>query len=229
MQQSLFSAAVAAPAEESKTTKNTSSNVQYNPDTALNEAIFTVIDLETTGLNSKKNAITEVTAIQFKNGQEVGKYSTLVKPTENISEEVTQITGITNDMVKDAPALVMVLSELANFVGENPITVGHNVSFDIGFLHEKFEQEGMASFKSRFNITQAFCTKVLAQKAIPGLPSYQGVVVATACGVVNPNPHRAEADVRMSGQILTHLIGKLSHECKTVGDLQQYQGALKLR
>lgn len=228
MQQSLFSAAVAAQPEESTSTQST--NIyQFNPQTALTDAVFTVIDLETTGLNAKKNAITEITAIQFKNGEEIGKYSTLVKPTEPISEEVTNITGIDNEMVKDAPALVMVLSELGNFVGENPIIVGHNVSFDIGFLHEKFEQESLSAFKSRFKINQSFCTKVLAQKALPGLPSYQGVVVATACGVVNPNPHRAEADVRMSGQILTHLIGKLSDQCKTVGELQTYQGELRLR
>lgn len=228
MQQSLFSTAVASEPADAKQT-STSPTYQYQKETPLNSAVFTVIDLETTGLNAKKNAITEITAIQFKNGEEIGKYSTLVKPTESISEEVIKITGITNDMVKDAPALVMVLSELSNFVGANPIIVGHNVSFDIGFLLEKLEQESLSGFKDRFNINQAFCTKVLAQKALPGLPSYQGVVVATACGVINPNPHRAEADVRMSGQILTHLISKLSNECKTVGDLHTYQGELKLR
>ena len=117
MQQSLFSAAVAVQPEET-TSDQQSPTYQYDPQTPTESAVFTVIDLETTGLNAKKNAITEITAIQFKNGEEIGKYSTLVKPTEPISEEVTQITGITNDMVKDAPALVMVLGELANFVGE---------------------------------------------------------------------------------------------------------------
>lgn len=195
----------------------------------LEEAVFTVIDLETTGLNAKRNAITEVTAIQFRNGEEVGKYSTLVKPSELITEESELITGITNDMVKNAPAPVMVLSELASFVGESPIIVGHNVSFDIGFLREKLDQFGLGMFIDRFDLTRALCTKALAVKALPGLPSYEGVMVATAVGYHNPNPHRAEADVRMSHGILFELLNRLKTDqpkIKTVQHLLDWQGAL---
>lgn len=195
----------------------------------LDDAVFTVVDLETTGLNARRNAITEITAIQFRNGEEIGKYSTLVKPSENIPEEVETLTGITNDMVKDAPALVMVLSELAGFVGAAPLIVGHNVPFDIGFLREKLDQTGLSMFLDRFAIERAFCTKVLAQKTLPGLPSYEGIMVATACGYHNPNPHRAEADVRMSAGILFHLIGKLRETHPTAADLLAYQGMLSLR
>lgn len=222
MQQSLFGnlALAAEPTVESRPALDK---------LALADAVFTVIDLETTGLNAKKNAITEVTAIQFKNGQEVGKYSTLVKPTEVIPEELELLTGITNEMVKSAPALIMVLSELAGFLGEAPIIVGHNVSFDLGFLREKFQQCGLAVFADRLDLSQSLCTRALAVKALPGLPSYEGVVVATAVGYHNPNPHRAEADVRMSAGILFEIIKRRQAEdasLKTVQDLLQYQGAL---
>lgn len=60
----------------------------------VKDTVFTVIDLETTGLNSKKNAITEIVAIQFKNGIEIAKFSTLVKPTEPVTPESEAITGI---------------------------------------------------------------------------------------------------------------------------------------
>lgn len=196
---------------------------------ALEDAIFTVLDLETTGLNAKKNAITEVTAIQYRNGEEVDKYSTLVKPAEPISEEVELLTGISNDMVRNAPALVMVLSELSHFVGEAPIIVGHNVAFDIGFLREKVSQSGLDVFQDRYNLARAFCTRVLAVKTLPGLPSYEGIVVATSCGVYNPNPHRAESDVRMSAGILFELFNRIraqGHSLKTVHDLLQWQGVL---
>jgi DNA polymerase III epsilon subunit family exonuclease len=198
----------------------------------LSDAVFSVLDLETTGLNAKRNAITEVTAIQFRNGVEIGKYSTLIKPTEAIPEEVELLTGISNDMVKNAPALVMALSELSAFLGPSPIIVGHNVSFDMGFLKEKISQSGLDVFAERYDLSRAFCTKVLAQKALPSLPSYEGIVVATAIGYHNPNPHRAEADVRMSAAILFSLIEKLQAEnatLKTVQDLLVYQGVLSER
>ena len=195
----------------------------------LDEAVFTVLDLETTGLNAKRNAITEVTAIQYRNGQEIDKYSTLVKPTEPIPEEAEQITGISNDMVRHAPALVIVLSELSEFVGTSPLIVGHNVPFDIGFLREKTAQMGLGVYEERYSLGRAFCTKQLAQKAMPGLPSYEGIVVATACGVVNPNPHRAESDVRMSAGILFSIIDRLQKSGtppRTVSDLLTFQGKL---
>ena len=223
MQQSLFGSLTAT---ESSTPEN---GRQILDSVRLEDAVFAVLDLETTGLSAKKCGITEVTAIQFKNGREVGMYSTLVKPTEPIPEEVELLTGISNDMVRHSPALVMVLSELAAFLGEEPIIVGHNVSFDIGFLREKLSQNGLASFLSRIELNRALCTKVLAQKALPGLPSYEGVMVATAIGYHNPNPHRAEADVRMSAGILFELINRLQAQdskLKTVQDLLDYQGSL---
>jgi DNA polymerase III epsilon subunit family exonuclease len=198
-------------------------------DIPLDEAIFTVIDLETTGLSAKKNGITEVVAIQFRNGEDIGMYSTLVKPTEPIPEEVEMLTGISNEMVRQSPAIVMVLSELSGFIGDAPILVGHNVGFDIGFLREKTSHNGLEAFLERYDLSRAFCTKALAVKAIPGLPSYEGIMVATTVGYHNPNPHRAEADVRMCAGILFELIKRIRAEnpgIKTVQDLLDWQGTL---
>ena len=233
MQQSIFS-----PPTESSSTPNLSVSGEGSPDTSavlkqsLESATFTVIDLETTGLSAKRNAITEVTAIQFVNGEAKDMYSTLVQPNEAISQEVEDLTGISNEMVKSAPPLVIVLHELLSFMGPNPLIVGHNVPFDIGFLREKCEQSGLLGAERQLDIEQAFCTKVLAQKALPMLPSYEGIVVATQCGYHNDNPHRAEADVRMSAAILFALIQKVKEEgtkLKTVEDLLTYQGRLQLR
>lgn len=230
MQQSLFGsfATSGSPATEAQDA------LQKKPlkSLLLEDAVFTVIDLETTGLNAKKNAITEVTAIQFRNGIEIDKYSTLVKPTEVIPEELELLTGITNEMVRQAPALVIMLSELSAFIGTAPVIVGHNVPFDIGFLQEKVNQSGLNVFADRYDLSRAFCTKVMAQKALPSLPSYEGIVVATAIGYHNPNPHRAEADVRMSAAILFELIRRLKQEhpaLKTVQDLLDYQSVLSER
>ncbi len=220
MQQSLFGSAVQTTGPQENTSL----------ETLVNNVVFTVIDLETTGLNAAKNSITEITAIKFINGDEQDKYSTLVKPMEAIPQEVEAITGISNDMVAHAPALIMALTELCNFVGDSPIIVGHNVAFDLRFLREKLRQSGLSSFMDRFKPETSVCSKVLAQKTLPGLHSYEGVVVANHCGVYNPNPHRAEYDVRMSAGILFVLLKRLreSSDITTLNDLIQYQGELSL-
>jgi DNA polymerase III epsilon subunit family exonuclease len=202
----------------------------FDPNQPLRDTVVTVIDLETTGLNAKKNAITEVTAIQFRNGTELKKFSTLVQPTDEITDEVFAITGINADMVRNAPPIMTVLSDLTRFFETEPLIVGHNVSFDIGFLREKLSQNGLSAFQNRLDLTRSLCTRILAKKLLPGLPGYEGVVVATACGVVNPNPHRAENDVRMSAAILFHLYDKLEAQgVKTIGDALAFQGPLSER
>ncbi|MCA9841736.1 MAG: 3'-5' exonuclease [Cyanobacteria bacterium HKST-UBA03] len=196
---------------------------------ALDATTFTVIDVETTGLNPAKNALLEVTAIQYRQGQDLAVYSSLVQPNVAIPEEVEELTGINQAMVTGAPPLITVLTELCKFVGPAPFIVGHNVGFDIRFVNQKLESTGLHSMTSRFDMATALCTKTLAQRALPGLPSYQGIVVATQCGVRNDNPHRAEADVRMSAGILFALIDKLRTDGKSlhsVADLLTLQGPI---
>jgi DNA polymerase III epsilon subunit family exonuclease len=200
------------------------------PEQALDGMIFTVMDIETTGLAAKKNSITELTAIQYQwqggTVKEIGMLSQLVKPTDAISDEIIAITGITEAMVANAPAVRDVLQQFLAFIGQNPILVGHNVGFDIGFIREKLVQSGLSN--SLLTAERGVCTRNLARKMLPGLPSYEGIVVATACDVINDNPHRAEADVRMSAGILFHLLGRLGSDVTTLGALQALQGPLKL-
>lgn len=199
----------------------------------LEEAVFVVLDLETTGLSATRNAITEITAIKYQNGEQLDIFSTLVQPKEPIPPEVEDLTGITNEMVRTAPPLLMVMNDLLNFLGPLPMIVGHNVSFDIGFLQAKAKECGFGSSDERLAYHRALCTKVLAQKQLPGLPSYEGIVIATQIGYHNPNPHRAEADVRMSAAILFEFIKRLQaeHTLKqnTVAGLLEYQGLLQAR
>jgi DNA polymerase III subunit epsilon len=198
----------------------------------FDSAIITVIDLETTGLSAKKNSITEVTAIQYVNGEEIAKFSTLVQPNDAITPEVENLTGITAEMVAGAPPLMMMMNDLLQFMGANPIIVGHNVTFDLGFLKAKCEECGFFGMESRIAVETALCTRVLATKILPGLPSYEGIVVANQCGYYNPNPHRAEADVRMAAAILFELVnkGRANGETfNTVQDVLRFQGQLQLR
>ncbi len=132
-------------------------------------------------------------------------------------------------MVANSPAIVIALSDLCSFVGPSPIIVGHNIAFDIRFLQEKLLATGLGNYADRFFMETALCTKVAAQKVFPGLPSYEGVVVANHCGIYNANPHRAEYDVRMSAGILFKLFEAVKEQfpnAKTIGDVLEIQGVL---
>jgi DNA polymerase III epsilon subunit family exonuclease len=219
MQQSLFAVAVAeAPGK---------GNWLQVLNKSLAETVFTVIDTETTGLNPKKSELIEITAIQYQGGKDIGMFSTLIKPVEPISPESAAIHKITDEMVQNAPPLITVLSDLCAFVGANPVIAAHNAVFDIGFLREKLTHVQLSSFLERFEFEKSFCTKALAKKLMPGLPSYEGVQLAGHLGITNLNAHRAEADVRMCAEILFALTNRLPGDITCIQDLLDYQGILK--
>lgn len=93
---------------------------------------YTVLDIETTGLDPRYCEIIEISAMKYSSGQNIGTFSTLVKPSEPIDEYITSLTGITNDMLKSAPDISETMQKFYNFVGSDLI-VGYNVNFDINF------------------------------------------------------------------------------------------------
>lgn len=199
----------------------------------LNTATFTVLDLETTGLNPKTNGITEVAAIRFVNGEEQAKFVTLVNPGQPIPPELEEKTGITNAMVANAPPQAKVMADLIKFLGKDPLIVGHCVSFDLSFLHEQMEKAGLLDDPEQLEYNRALCTRILAIKDAPPdyTGDYKGDTVAKRYGYINENPHRAEPDVRMSAGSLFGLIKnrqKQDPTCQTVGDLMNFQEPLYL-
>lgn len=95
---------------------------------------FVVVDVETTGLSSIKNEIIEVSAIKFEDWTPVAKFQSLVKPKKEITAEITQITGITNEMVEGCPMFSSLIPALSEFVGKSSL-VGYNLPFDLKFLY----------------------------------------------------------------------------------------------
>ncbi len=96
--------------------------------------VIVALDLETTGLDPKKDAIIEIGAVRFNGRRVEAEWSSLINPGRPIPPFITQLTGITDQMVLRAPPIQDVLSELVDFIRDAPI-LGHNVSFDLGFLH----------------------------------------------------------------------------------------------
>lgn len=96
---------------------------------------YVVIDIETTGLAPGSSAIIELAALRVKNGQIAGKFQTLVNPEQSISRFITNLTGITNAMTRNAPKIHNALTDYLDFVAGD-VVIGHNVHFDVNFIYD---------------------------------------------------------------------------------------------
>ena len=114
---------------------------------------YVVVDVETTGLDSKKNEIIEIGAVKVENGKITDTFQSLIRPVHTLEERITQLTGITQKDVENAPFIENVLPEFVAFLG-NHILVGHNLRFDYAFLKHActnhgffFEHEGVDTLR----------------------------------------------------------------------------------
>ncbi len=96
---------------------------------------YVVLDLETTGLDPQFDEIIEIAAVKYVNGEKVSEFTTLIKPDNKIDVYIEQLTGITNEMVKDAPKIKNVLPEFVQYIGDYVI-IAHNANFDINFIYD---------------------------------------------------------------------------------------------
>lgn len=148
---------------------------------------FVAVDLETTGLDPKKDRIIEIGAIRVENGDVAGEYQQLVNPGCPIPDFVSDLTGITDEMVEKAPMIGEVLDEFLKFCGELPI-VGHQVMFDYRFLKRATVNQG-ESFERNGIDTLALC------RAFMPVEEKKNLAVACAFfGIERERAHRACSD-----------------------------------
>ncbi len=155
------------------------------------------VDIETTGLILEEDAIIEIGAVKFSGRRVEDTWSTLVNPRKPISSFITQLTGITNGMVRNAPFLPEVIGELVAFVGDAPV-LGHNVSFDLSFLR----QAGV--LKQNIEID----TYELAAVLLPTASRYGLSALAQHLGILLPATHRALDDARATHAVFVALLQK---------------------
>jgi len=96
---------------------------------------YVALDIETTGLDPSVDEIIELAAIRVRDGVRADTFASLVKPRNTISGFITELTGITNDMVSGAPRVESILPQFCEFIGGD-VVVGHNVNFDINFIYD---------------------------------------------------------------------------------------------
>jgi len=161
--------------------------------------MYAVIDIETTGLNARKDRITEI-AIYIHDGQQiVDKFETLINPEVRIPFHITALTGISNKMVAEAPRFFEVARKIVEMT-EGKIFVAHNASFDYNFIRCEFKR--LLYDYSR----KTLCTKKLSRKFMPGIKSYGLGNLARILNFRNPARHRAAGDALTTVYLLEHLM-----------------------
>lgn len=155
---------------------------------------YVAVDLETTGIGTKREKITEIGMVKVVDGSVVGTYHTLVNPYRAIPERVVELTGITDEMVKDAPGIEEVLPAVIEFCDGFPL-LGHQIIFDFGFLTQaavnakiKFEKDGLDTLK-------------LCRYLMPGAEKKNLGAACAYFGIIPDTAHRALSDA-MSAHLL---------------------------
>jgi DNA polymerase-3 subunit epsilon len=161
--------------------------------------LYSVIDIEATGGNSKNGKITEVAIFHFDGKKIVKQYSTLINPQMKIPWYVQKLTGIKQEMVRSAPVFSEVAEQLYNML-EGTCFVAHNVKADYSFMQAEFELAGI-NFKS-----ERLCSLELSKKLIPEAPSHGLSKICDFLDINMKAEHRAEADALATVSLLEHLI-----------------------
>ena len=151
---------------------------------------YVLLDLETTGATPLRDRITEIALIRFENGIEVSRWQTLVNPETSIPFFIQQLTGITNEMVANAPTFKQVASELIDCL-QDSVLCAHNVRFDYGFLKSEFKRIGITLRQ------KVLCTVKLSRNLYPQYRSHALDAIISRHQLVCQARHRAMGDVEM--------------------------------
>jgi DNA polymerase III subunit epsilon len=152
--------------------------------------IITFLDLETTGATPIRDRITEIGLVRFENGVEVCRWQTLVNPETTIPPFIQNLTGITNEMVHDAPTFADVADELAAYL-EGSVMAAHNVRFDLGFLKSEYRRIGQ-TLKQK-----VLCTVKLSRQLYPQYHKHSLSAIMERHQLTTDMRHRAMGDVEL--------------------------------
>lgn len=183
-------------------------------ETALSEAPFVVVDLESTGQRPEHTGITEIGALRFEGRREVGRFQSLVNPGSPIPPYVAKLTGIDDGMVADAPSIDELMPEFARFAADS-VLVAHNAAFDAKVL-----DHASRMILDRPLGLPTLCTFKLARRVVPELDRASLDSLAEHFDLHTASRHRAMADAELTAVVLARFLDMLEAEgAATVGDL----------
>ncbi|EAT11589.1 hypothetical protein HF888_12290 [Bermanella marisrubri] len=158
------------------------------------EQPYVIVDVETTGGRKEQHRVTEVGMVKVLNGEIVDEWQSLINPMRHIPQSITRLTGISNEMVSNAPVFDDVADEIAEFCAGS-VFVAHNVNFDYGFFRSEFERLGR-----RFHAPK-LCTVQMSRKYLPGHSSYSLGKLCAALDIDLENHHRALDDAKAAAHV----------------------------
>lgn len=179
---------------------------------------YCVIDIETTGLSPDWDSIIEIAALRVQNNAIVEIFSSLVKPDDfsdsepYLDEFITDLTGISDDMLSSAPSTVAVLSDFRSFIGDATL-IGHNVNFDINFLYDASEKHGLAPLSNNFIDTMR-----LSRRLHPDFPHHRLSDLTAYYSINCETSHRALADVDSTVTCYNFMIKEMQEQFGTVDE-----------
>ena len=190
----------------------------------IDEAIFVVVDVETTGMSAVEDRMTEIAMMKVRNGVLVDEFSTLINPLVTISNYITDLTGIDNLMVHDAPTAREIMPVVAEFLDES-VFVAHNSAFDWGFVSQSARRERGIELEN-----PQLCTVKLSRRILPNLESRSLGPLAQYLDVKIPQRHRASGDAYATALILIKFISflKKKHAFQTVDELLRFQNGTRV-
>ena len=154
-----------------------------------------MVDVETTGGWANGDRITEIGAVKIRNHEIIDEFHSLINPQRSISAHITRLTGITNEMVRDAPLFAEIADSFMRFMGDG-VFVAHNVNFDYGFISYEYER-----LERRFRFPK-LCTCAGMRRRYPGHKSYSLGALCEIYGVSLKDHHRALCDARAAAKLL---------------------------
>ncbi len=179
-------------------------SVKGDADTGF-DGTFICFDIETTGLSAARDKITEIGAVKVENGVITDTFSTFANPEMPIPQKITQLTGITDDMVKDAPSQSEAVDAFLEFAGDN-VLVAHNAPFDTSFIAKACEDMGR-----EYNYT-SIDTVAISRAILTDIKNCKLDTVAKFLRLGDFNHHRATDDAEMLARIFINLCQRLTDD-----------------
>lgn len=172
---------------------------------------YTIIDIETTGLDPRYYEIIEIGAIKYRSNEIVDKFSSLIYVDE-IDDFITSLTGITFKMLEKSPKIDKVIKDFYDFIGED-ILVGYNVNFDINFLYDNLLETNNIALKNSFVDVMR-----IAKKLLPNLEKHSQQYVCEYYNMNVSQSHRAIADCELCASLFNNLKNDILKEYQSIDD-----------